>query len=155
MDALKKSNLRTVIFAIVGKKGLALDEDERRAIQVQVTGKSSLSDMSALDMEDLISHLRRVQAARQRGVAPANPWGFVFQMPADRQRMAKKVYRLAEKIGTLQNPPVGPMSKEYIEGIRRQMKGTDQPLEFCSAEELHQVVQALEVHVARLQKAGR
>lgn len=151
MDALKKSNLRSIIFGIVGSKGLSLSEDERRSIQVQVTGKASLSDMSALDMEDVISHLRRLQAA-VAGKKPFNPWAFVFKLPPDRQRMAKKIFRLAEKIGALQNPPTGPISKEYVEGIRRQMKGADQPLEFCNAEELHKAVQALEIHVGRLKK---
>lgn len=149
MDTLKKNSLRTIIFAIAGKSALNLDQDERRAIQLQVTGKLSLSEMSALDMEDVVSHLRRLQAAQQQGTRSPNEWGFVFRLPRERQATAKKIFRLAERIGAAQKPPVGPMSKRYIEGIAEQMIGADTVLEFCDPEILRKVVQALEMYCKR------
>ncbi|MBN8462665.1 MAG: regulatory protein GemA [Dechloromonas sp.] len=150
MDAIRKSNLRAIIFALAGKKALGLTEDERRAIQMQVTGKASLSDMSALDMEDVVHHLRRLQNAQQSGTRPANPWAFVFRLPPEKQIPCRKIYRLAQRIGAAQKPPVGAMSKRYMEGIAERMLGADTVLEFCAPEILRKVVQALEIHCKRL-----
>lgn len=142
MDVLKKQSRIRAVHAACRAQGI--DEDTRKAIQLQVTGFASLKDMSALDLSDLLNHLNK----RSKGEA-GNEWTFVFKLPAMRQPYGKKIFRLAEKIGAMQQPPVGAMSKTYIEGIARQMRGCDQPLEFCDPEQLHKIVQALEVFIKR------
>jgi phage gp16-like protein len=52
-------------------------------------------------------------------------------------------------MGAAQKPPIGPMSKRYIEGIAEHMLGADTVLEFCDATLLHKVVQALEMYCKR------
>ena len=137
-----------MVHAICGKKGLGLSEDDRHALQLQVTGTASLSDMATPQLEDLVSHLRRLQK-RAKAVTPENEWKFVFTLPPERKSYGRKIFRLAERIGAMQQPPVPVMSKAYIEGITAQMRGADQPLEFCDCEQLHKVIQALEVFVKR------
>lgn len=143
MNALKKQNRIKAINAACGK--LKIGKEERHALQLQITGKQSLTAMALPELEDVLSHLNRIA----RGANPADEWKFVFRLALERQSYAKKIFRLAERIGALQTPPVGVMSKAYIEGICRQMRGCDQPLEFCDCEQLHKIVQALEVFVKR------
>lgn len=142
MDALKKQSRIRAVHAACRAQGI--DDDTRKAIQVSVTGKASLKDMSALDLSDLLNHLNK----RASGKA-ANEWSFVFQLAPERRAYGKKIYRLAERIGALQKPPVPVMSKAYIEGISSRMTGTDHPLQFCDCGQLHKIVQALEVYVKR------
>lgn len=143
MNVLKKQNRIKAINAACGK--LKIGTDERRALQLQITGQTSLTTMALPQLDDVLNHLNRIA----KGQDPAEQWRFVFRLTPDRQRYAKKIYRLAEKIGALQTPPVGVMSKAYVEGISRQMRSCDQPLEFCDAEQLHKIVQSLEVFVKR------
>jgi phage gp16-like protein len=125
---------------------LGIDGDQRHEIQLRITGKSSLSDMSIVDIGRVLSHLNGLA-----GPVPSkvNEWSFVFRMAADRQRYGRKIFRLAERVGKLMTPPVSIASKAYIEGITAQMRGTTQPLEFCDPSQLHKVVQSLEVYVKR------
>jgi phage gp16-like protein len=142
MDALKKQSRIKAVHAACRAQGI--DEDTRRAIQIQVTGKASLKDMSALDLTDLLNHLNR-----RKGDKDGNEWRFTFKLAADRRTYCTKIYRLAQRIGALQSPPVPVMSKAYIEGVAAQMRGCDQPLEFCDTEQLHKIVQALEIYLKR------
>lgn len=142
MNKLTKISRIKAVHAACRAQGI--DDDTRKAIQLQVTGKASLTEMSALDLSDLLNHLNKRKAK-----ATDNEWSFVFRLSAERQPYGKKIFRLAERIGALQSPAVPVISKAYIEGITRQMRGTEQPLEFCNAEQLHKVIQALEVFVKR------
>jgi phage gp16-like protein len=142
MDVLKKNARMRAVFAACKAQGI--DDDTRKAIQLQTTGKASLKDMSALDLDDMLDHLNKRAKGRD-----GNEWAFVFKLPGERQVMAKKIFRLAERMGAGQVPPVGPMSKRYIEGVAEQMLGADTVLEFCDATILHKVVQALEIHCKR------
>lgn len=119
-----------------------IDEDTRRQLQLTLTGKASLKDMDYSDVSRVLDHINL------RG-KPGEEWRFVFRLSADRQQYARKIYRLAERVGALMTPPVPVASKAYIEGITRQMRGTTQPLEFCDREQLHKVIQALEMFVKR------
>lgn len=143
MNVLKKQSRIKAINTACGKLGIA--RDERHALQLQITGKTSLTAMALPELDDVLSHLNRIG----KGGKPADEWKFVFRMRPDRQPYAKKIFRLAEKIGALQQPRVPAMSKAYIEGIARQMRGCDQPLEFCDSEQLLKIIQALEVFVKR------
>jgi phage gp16-like protein len=143
MNVLKKQSRIKAINTACGKLGIG--RDERHALQLQVVGKASLTEMALPELDDVLSHLNRIG----KGSKPEDEWKFVFRLALERQRYAKKIYRLAERIGALQTPRVGVMSKAYVEGIARQMRGCDQPLEFCDCEQLHKIVQALEVFVKR------
>lgn len=147
MDALKKATRIKAVHAACRAQGI--DEDTRRAIQIQVTGKASLTEMSALDLTDLLNHLNRRSKGETGGSRDGNEWRFTFKLAPDRRTYCTKIYRLAQRIGALQSPPVPVMSKAYIEGVAAQMRGCDQPLEFCNTEQLHKIVQALEVFLKR------
>jgi len=141
MNVLKKQTRIKAINAACGKLGIG--RDERHALQLQITGKASLTEMALPELNDVLSHLNRVAGGKK------NEWSFVFKLALERQIYAKKIYRLAEKIGAMQTPPVSIMSKAYIEGIASQMRGCEQPLEFCDCEQLHKIIQALEIHIKR------
>jgi phage gp16-like protein len=140
MDALKKQSRIRAVHAACRAQGI--DDDTRKAIQLQVVGKASLKDMSALDLSDVLNHLNR--RAKE-----GNEWSFTFRLAPDRRAHAKKIYRLAERLGALQQPAVPVASKAYVEGIASQMRGCETRLEFCDAEQLHKIVQALEVYLKR------
>lgn len=125
-------------------RAMGIDDDTRRALQRQLTGKDSLSDMLLGEVIRVLDHLNARKAK-----APAHEWSFVFRLTPDRQLHARKIYRLAQKIGALQTPPVAVATKAYIEGIASQMRGCDTKLEFCDPEQLHKIVQALEVYAKR------
>lgn len=120
---------------------LGIDDDTRRAIQLRITGKASLADMHAGEVGRVLDEIK--------GRAKPGEWRFVFRLTEDRQRYAKKIYRLAERVGAIMTPSAPVASKAYIEGIARQMRGCEQPLEFCDAGQLHSIVQALEVYLKR------
>lgn len=137
---LRKAARIKAIHAVCRKNGI--DTDARRDLQLSLVGKASLSDMDYSEVTRVLDHLNH------RGT-PGEEWRFVFRMSPDRQSYGRKIYRLAERVGALMSPPVPVASKAYIEGITRQMRGCDQPLEFCDCEQLHKVIQALEVFVKR------
>lgn len=134
--------------------GFLCDESYRDILQ-RAAGVSSSTEIRTLAQADaVLNEFRRLglcsgAPAKPKGDKAANEWAFVFRLSPDRQSYAKKIYRLAEKIGARQQPPVSVMSKAYIEGIARQMRGCEQPLEFCHPEQLHKIVQALEINVKR------
>ncbi|MBI2278165.1 MAG: regulatory protein GemA [Dechloromonas sp.] len=143
MNVLKKQGRIKAINAACGK--LKIGTEERHALQLQITGKQSLTEMALPELDDVLSHLNLIA----RGAQPGDEWKFVFKLVPSRQTYGKKIFRLAEKIGAMQQPPVPVMSKAYIEGIARQMRGCDQPLEFCEVDQLLKIIQALEVFVKR------
>ncbi len=142
MDKLKTAARIRAIHAACRAQGM--DDETRKALQVQLTGKASLKDMGLFDLDSVLNRLNARGAGRE-----INEWAFVFKLPAERQALARKIYRLAERMGAAQVPPIGPMSKRYIEGIAEHMLGADTVLQFCTSEILHKVVQALEIHCKR------
>ncbi len=139
-----------IIKAIVGPKGLALDDGTYRAMLANLVGKSSLTDCSVVQLDKVLAHVKR-QAGQ-----PANPergsadeWRFVFGLVPDRQPHARKIYRLAERCGPLMKPPRRVATKAYMEGIAKQMLQCETAFEFCGVELLHKIVQALEMHCKR------
>jgi len=164
MNLLKRQARIKAINAACGKLGIGADE--RHALQRQIAGKASLTEMTLAELDAVLSHVNRIAAPSstatplprplsREGRGEATPeWRFVFRLAADRQPAAKKIYRLAERVGALLDPPVPVASKAYIEGIAKQMRGCQQPLEFCDAAQLHQIVQALEVFCKRHEPTG-
>ena len=84
-----------------------------------------------------------------REQADSNEWAFTFKLAMERRPHAKKIYRLAQRVGAIMEPPVPIAGKEYIEAIATRMRGCQTRLEFCDVEQLHQIVQALEVFLKR------
>lgn len=79
---------RRHIFAL--SKEIGLDDDARRDLQQQVTGKSSTSTMTALDAARFIGHLKRLRGPvkhypKRAGRVPAN---------LDREPMLQKIEAL-------------------------------------------------------------
>ena len=142
MDALKKASRIKAVHAACRAQGI--DDDARHALQVQITGHASLKDMSVFDLDSVLTPPNR------RGAAKPSDWGFVFRLPPERRDLCKKIFRLAERLGAAQKPPVGAMSKRYIEGIAERMLRADTVLEFCDPEILRKVIAALEIHCKRL-----
>lgn len=143
----RKARIRA-IKAATGRKGLAMDDDTYRAMIANlVPGKRSATECSVPQLDKILDHLKRLQSKPQAG----NPeeWRFVFRLATDRQPAARRIYRLAERIGPLMVPPAPVASKAYVEGIARQMLQCETVLEFCGPELLHKIVQALEVFCRR------
>ena len=136
------------IKTMVGPKGLALDEDTYRAMIGNLCpGKRSLTELNVPQLDKVRLHVQsKIDHAKQPDAAAGDEWRFVFRLVADRQPSARKIYRLAERVGKLLTPPAPVASKRYIEGIAEQMVGCTTALEFCDAEILHKLVQALEIH---------
>jgi phage gp16-like protein len=143
MNVLRKNNRKAQINILCSDLGIS--RDERHDIQLAVTGKDSLTAMSLPELDDVLNHLHKIK----NGKKPEDEWRFVFRLAVERQSYAKKIYRLAQRIGALQKPPVPVMSKAYIEGVAEQMMRADTVLEFCDCAQLHKIVQALEVFVKR------
>lgn len=118
-----------------------IDAETRHALQLRLTGKASLTDMHLGEVSRVLDHLN--------GNGGDNEWRFVFGLADDRQACGRKIFRMAERIGPHLKPAVKVASKAYIEGITEQMRGATQPLEFCDADQLRKVVQALEIYCKR------
>lgn len=93
------AGLRRAIFA--GCKSLGLDEEARRDLQLVVTGKGSLSEMTEAEMEALVA------ALRARGFKPAlkpasKPRG--KRAPRADLRFVHVLWRLLGEAGKLDNP---------------------------------------------------
>lgn len=140
---MKSTRQRQIAQIHIAKKDLGMDDDTYRAMLIGVAGVDSSSKLDYNGMTVVLKHLR---ASGFKAVNEGkNEWSFVFKLTPDRQTYAKKIYRLAQKLGTADVPK----SKAYIEGIAAQMAGATKPLEFCDEEDLHKIIQALEVYLKR------
>lgn len=137
---LQKAARIKAIHATCRARGI--DNDARRDIQLQLTGKASLSEMNFSEVTRVLDHLNQRSTAGQE-------WKFVFRLTPDRAALGRKIYRLAERLGALMTPSVPVASKAYVEGIASQMQGCATVLEFCDADALRKIVQALEVYLKR------
>lgn len=144
---MKSTRQRQIAQIHIAKKDLGMDDDTYRAMLMGVVGVDSSSKLDYAGMTKVLKHLR--SSGFQAVNKGRNEWSFVFKLTLDRQRYAKKIYRLAQKLGTAEQPK----SKAYIEGIAAQMAGATKPLEFCDEDDLHKIVQALEVYLNRDRKS--
>lgn len=144
---MKSTRQRQLAQIHIARKELGMDEDTYRAMLQGVAGVDSSSKLDFDGMAKVLRHLRVSGfKPKNEGKSGTNEWSFVFKLTPDRQLYGKKIYRLAQRIGKDGQP----VSKKYIEGIASQMAGATKPIEFCSPEDLHKIVQALEVHLRRL-----
>lgn len=130
---------RRTIFGLC--RELGLDDEARKQLQLQVTGKSSVTAMSPLDAGRLIQHLRerlpRRPAPKRAGRVPNN---------IDRQPMLAKIEAQLADMG---------LSWQYAEGIAWRITGGkgEQPfskpgvqrMEWARPDDLRKVIAALHV----------
>ena len=166
--ALKK--LKAGIRAECARQGI--DDASRKLMMMRLAGVETSTRLDLKGANRVLDHLRQTGAfqrtvgfpARSAAVNPtkAKPslneqsseteWRFVFSAPASHQDLLKKIYKLAETVGSFQSPPVPVMSKAWVEGSVKQSVGlnkpesrekTAKPLQLCSERELWIVVQIL------------
>lgn len=142
----RKARIKAIKSA-TGPRGMApMDDDTYRAmIGTVCPGKRSATELTVAQLDKVLNHIKRLSAPSK----PANEWRFVFRCPPDRQAHLRKIYRLAERCGKLLTPPAPVAPKAWVEGAAKQMVGCTTALEFCDAEILHKLVQALEIHCKR------
>ncbi len=136
---LRKAARINAIHAACRQRGM--DADARRDLQRALTGKASLTDMNFAEVTRVLDHLNQRTVDQE--------WRFVFRLIPERQTHARKIYRLAERLGALMDPPQPIASIAYVEGIASRMRGCITRLQFCDADQLHKIVQALEIHLNR------
>ena len=143
---------RRAIFAECRTAGI--DDDARRWLVESLTGCKSLADCTLAQLGTVLDHLKKRNGTAR--TQQANPWGFVFQAAPERQRYLKKIYRLAERVGAIMQPPAPVAPPHYVEGIVAQARGLRPhapnarvSLALCDAQQLHLVVQILETFLKR------
>ena len=140
-------------------KAQGLDDDTRRDLIEHFAGPGKRSGRDMMpEQANALNHLR------QKAFKPGAEWRFVFNLTPDKMALGKKIYRCAEKLGALQQPPIPVMSKAYVEGAAKQALGLNHPdfagvtvkkLEHCTVAQLHLVVQILESWAkTRVKKQG-
>lgn len=134
------------IKAATGPRGTEpMDDDAYRAmIGTVCPGKRSATELSVAQLDKVLAHIKRLASGH-----PADEWRFVFGLVPARQAHARKIFRLAERVGQTLTPPAPVAPKRYIEGLAAQMIQCETALEFCDASLLHKIVQALEIHCRR------
>ena len=145
----RKARIRA-IKAATGPKGQApMDDGTYRAmIALVCPGKRSATELNVAQLDKVLAHIKRLSSPAN-AAKPADEWRFVFRLVPDRQPHARKIFRLAERVGQTLTPPVPVAPKRYIEGLAAQMIQCETALEFCDTALLHKIVQALEKHCKR------
>ncbi|WP_425091985.1 gp16 family protein [Tropicimonas sp. S265A] len=90
------SALRRKIF--VGCRELRLDDDTRRELQLQVTGKASLSDMTEPELKKVVKELEK------RGFKPVSKGRKYRPAPRADLRLCHKLWGLLGEAGALDQP---------------------------------------------------
>lgn len=143
--AQRRTQRMRAVFAECRAAGL--DDSARRELVRNITGRESLKDCTMGQLADIVDHLRRKSG--RVGARADNPWAFVFGASADRRPLLQKCYRLAQRLGALQDPPVAVVPPHYVEGIAARMLGAETRLQFCDPDTLWRVVAALNKHLQR------
>jgi len=108
------------VFAEGRTAGLAADDVRSLARQIIGCG---LSEATLGQLDQVLGHLKRGKRREGAGGNSGNEWAFVFGATPERQRLLKKIYRQAQRLGALMAPPVPAAPVHYIEGIVAQMRG--------------------------------
>lgn len=138
---VKSRRARDIAAIHAAIKELGMEDAAYRDMLFTVARVRSCKDLDFTGLQRVRDHLGKCGATFGRAKGkPESEWAFVFRAPADRQPHLKKLYRQAQALK---------VGKAYIEGIAKRMAGATQPLEFCDADRLHQIVQAIEVYKRR------
>ena len=128
-DRYRKADLAKIHLA---KKDLALCEDDYRAILEQVTGKTSSARLNRMERLKVLSRFhqlgfRAAPPKKRRNGAPG-------KVIADKHPMIRKIYALLAEAGR---------DWTYANAIADRMFGV-QNLRFCTSDQLHRIISALE-----------
>ena len=148
----------------IAKAQLGIPDDQYRDMLFTIGRVRSSKDLDPAGRQRLIDHFKKCgwsMRPKAGGKAPSE-WAFVFRLTQSCQPLGKKLFRLAQRIGALQSPPLPVMPRAWAEAILAQMRGqraaggapVAAPLEMASFDELHDLVAALEIHRRRLAKAA-
>jgi phage gp16-like protein len=77
----------TIKFIHAGARQLALTDDSRHALQARLTGKQSLTEMTAAELERVAAELRRLGAGKPAGKSRR-------YRPAAARPQARKIYAM-------------------------------------------------------------
>ncbi len=120
-----RSRLIGAIHAVAAKNGI--DDETRRALQQDSTGKASCSDMTEHELRRVLERITGNREIPARSKRPT--------VPEDKKKLVNKVYAL-----------LGDRPISYAEGILKHMFGNQAPevMEWAKPDQLWRLVSALE-----------
>lgn len=151
---------RRAIRAECHKQGI--DDDARRDMMQRLAGVTSSTDLDADGVRKVLDHLH--QAAGKAANQARNEWAWVDGAAADRVKRLRYIIVLVGQLGIQRGK-----QKRYVEGIAENMDevvrvwkdgkhagdrslAVKKPLEFCTPDELGNIINALEKQVKRVAK---
>ncbi|MDR1351478.1 MAG: regulatory protein GemA [Zoogloeaceae bacterium] len=141
----KWTNLLKAIFAAC--KATGLDDDSRRAVVEQLTGKKSLSDCTAVELGCVLDHLNR---GRKQGKQRYE--GRQRVRPAETR--AGQLSKIDALLAELHRVTGGVHTLKYADAIAKK-NGYGECVEFCDGRGLRYVIGALTRTLAFKKKGGR
>jgi hypothetical protein len=147
---LNLNDARRALFAAC--KTLGMDDDERRALILQLTGCASTRDLTPPQWRAVLDHLNKITGYHGQR---ANEWAWVDEASVVLRPTLRRLIVLSKSAGIARGKQMA-----YLEGIMRQAGGFNsggcdnviKPLRLCSYDELRRVHDILSVHVRRQQK---
>jgi phage gp16-like protein len=145
----ERANLIKLIH--VGRRELRMDDETWRAYLQQAFLVESSTQLSLPRLRTALAHLKR--CGFKIGQA-SGEWAFVDTAPSGRARLLRKI------LMQVRSQPLAVADGQqvaYVEGISRQIAGLRgaavavKPLPMCDEVELTRIVQALAIHIKRLQ----
>lgn len=144
---------RKAMFAACRKLGM--DDADRKAMMLAVTGKASSGQFNPLDWARVLDHLNKRTGyfkSESKDRAQRNEWAWVDRAAEDRKPLLRKLIMLATSAGIQRGCQI-----DYIEGIAKQSSGLNpdassrihKPLRMCDGRELYLMVQMLSVFIRR------
>lgn len=132
---MKPSRQKLIAAIHVAKKQLGLDDDTYRDMLQHVTGQRSAKDLTIDQLSQVMKHLE------QSGFKNAKSFGDKPDVAKQKELLIKKIEaHLAEN----------KLHWNYAKGIAKKMFQKE-ALEFCTKNELHSIVAALEYKAKRAQ----
>lgn len=155
---------RDIKFIHAAARELGMDRDAYENMLFVLTRQRSCSQLDYTALQRVREHLRKCGAGR---ASKPNEWSFVDRAAGDRIGRLRYIIVLVGQIGIQRGG-----QKRYVEGIAENMdatirvfkdgryagersKAVKKPLEFCTADELGDIVNALEKHRERVQKRAK
>ncbi len=137
IDSTRTRDLKLIHIA---KKQMAWDENTYRAILERITGNASAADLNAKQRSAVIDEFVRLGWKIKSHKSHRKPG----TVPEDRQRLVWKIGAYLADAGR---------SWAYADGIARRVCKVES-VRFCTPEQLHKIVAALEYDQQRRRNAG-
>lgn len=119
----------------IAKKQLGMDDETYRGMLWAVARVRSAADLDYTGLQRVLEHLRRSGFKAASGRTPDPEWAWVDTASEDRRPLLRKLIMLLRSAGR---------GRSYAEGIAEKMFHVDK-LNFCSPDQLHKLVAALEL----------